>query len=434
MAKSMNRWALLSITCTFACTDGETNDSGKELNESAPLSEETMSVLTATSLQAHVDFLAHDDLGGRIPGSPGHQQAIDYIHGELIEMGLAPLGLDGSFLQSYESEPSSDSYMLNENGDVVPHSVTEGVNLVGVVPGSDPELADEYILVMAHYDHLGVTEAGEIYNGAFDDATDVAIALELARFFIEGHATTRRSLIFLFTDEEEFGLDGSEAWLANPTVPLTDVVAGISVDPVGRGLLPDFWPIVLMGAERSPEFKAVWKEAAKWADPELSVVFIHRDVIPVFASDQDSLYTLDDPKAGVWFVNPGMSFYHTTGDTPETIDYRVLKPTLRFMATALKLFGDDDTRYRYEGSPELNGEMAGEALALFDGVSESTVLTGAERLRNDNYRAELQAVVDSDDVNSLGNPDAFFFGAAYFVLFELTGAHPGDIPPPFPEE
>ena len=430
----MKQWPIILLFLNCACTGGERTDSGKANTESAPLTEENMSALTASALKAHVDFLAHDDLGGRIPGSPGHQQAIDYIHGEMIEMGIAPLGIDGSYLQPYGSEPSSGNWMLDENGDVVPHSVTEGVNLLGVVPGTDPELADEYILVMAHYDHLGVTESGEIYNGAFDDATGVAIGLELARFFVEGHATTRRSLIFLFTDEEEFGLDGSEAWLAHSTVPLTDVVAGISVDPVGRGLLPDYWPIVLMGAERSPDFKAVWKEAAKWADPELSIVFIHRDIIPVFASDQDSLYTLDDPKAGVWFVNPGMSFYHTTGDTAETIDYRVLKPTLRFMATALKLFGDDDTRYAYEGAPELNGEIAQEALALFDGVSESSVLTGAERLRNDTYRAELESVVASDDVNSLGNPDAFFFGAAYFVLFELTGAHPGDVPPPFPDE
>ena len=177
-------------------------------------------------------------------------------------------------------------------------------------------------------------------------------------------------------------------------MPVADVVAGISVDPVGRGLLPDYWPVILMGTERSPQFKAVWEEARQWAPPELPVVFIHRDVIPVFASDQDNLYEMDDPIPGVWFVNPGMSFYHTPDDTAETIDYRVLKPTLHFLATALKLFGDDDQRYAYEGPPELDGEVAKDALELFDGVDGSAELTGSERVRNDSYRAQLQEVVD----------------------------------------
>ena len=423
---------LLPCCLIVACTRDQPTDSAENPGD-PPLAEDVLSVLSPERMQAHVNFLADDDLGGRMPGSVGHQQAIDYIHGELQDMGLQPLGLDDSFLHTYETSPSSDSFMLDESGAVVPQAVEQGVNLVGVVPGTDPQLADEYILVMAHYDHLGVDEDGAIFNGAFDDASGVAMGLELARLFAEGCATTRRSLIFLFVDEEEFGLDGSEAWLDNPTVPLTDVVAGISVDPVGRGVLPDFWPVVLMGTERSPEFAAVWREAEKWADPETPVVFINRDIIPVFASDQDNLYDLSDPIPGVWFVNPGMSFYHTPEDTPETIDYRVLRHTTRFLATALKLIGDDENRYAYEGSPELNAQMAGDALELFNGVEASSEITGSERIRNDSYREVLEAVVAADDISVIESPDAFFLGAAYFVLFELTSAHPGEIPPPFPD-
>ena len=81
-----------------------------------------------------------------------------------------------------------------------------------------------------------------------------------------------------------------------------------------------------------------------------------------------------------------------------------------------------------------DGEVAKDALELFDGVDGSAELTGSERVRNDSYRAQLQEVVETDDVSVLGSPDAFFFGAAYFILFELTGAHPGVVPPPFPQE
>ena len=132
----------------------------------------------------------------------------------------------------------------------------------------------------------------------------------------------------------------------------------------------------------------------------------------MFASDQDSL-CLDDPKAGVWFVNPGMSFYHTTGDTPETIDR---SPTSTIHGDRFKTIWRRRHTIPIRGLSELNSEMAGEALALFDGVSESTVLTRAERLRNDNYRAELQAVVDGDDVNSPTIPMHFLWGRLFCVV------------------
>ena len=294
-------------------------------------------------------------------------------------------------------------------------------------------LSEEYVVVMAHYDHLGVTLDGKVYCGAFDNASGVAVALELARLLMSGSVTFSRSVIFMFTDDEEAGLLGSQAWINEPTVSGETVVAAVSVDPVGRPLLPDYWPIVVMGAERSPGLKDLWREAAQYVDEDLDVVFIHRDLIPVFASDQDSFYEAPDPVPAAWFVNPGFSFYHTTDDSPATVDYRVLLGTTRFMAQALMLMTEWEETMVYMGPPEVSALDAQEALQLFYGVAESEVLSDDEREQLDSYIGPLEEVVEADDISVLSNPDAFFFSATFFVLYTLGPAHPGPIPPPFPQ-
>lgn len=426
----MLRWLILSLC---ACTTNDPTEAEEPVEASPPLSQATLDTVDPIRLKAHVDVLADDSTGGRIPGSVGHAQAMDYLVGELMELELEPLGDDGSFLQTFPSSPSSDSFMLDKDGAVVPHAVTQGTNLVALIPGKDPDREHEHILVMAHYDHLGVTSDGEIYNGAFDDAAGVAVALELARMLSREEARTDRSIVLLLTDEEEFGLDGSGAWIEAEMGPGIDVVGGVSVDPVGRPLLPGFAPVVVIGSERSPEFQDVWRQAAAFAPENLDVVFMNRDVIPVFASDQDNLYQADPSVPAVWFVNPGFSFYHTTEDTPITIDYRVLVDDVQFLATAISLLGNTDARWSYEGPTEFGGQTAQDALPLFEGVAAYEELTSVERVKADEYVATLKAVAEFDDVSILGDPDLFFFEATYFILFDLGASHPGPIPPPFPE-
>lgn len=417
----------LPLLLLVACSATETVE-----EPAPPISAEVLDRLDATRLKAHVDILADDDMGGRLPGSAGHLAALDYIRAQLEDIGVEPMGIDG-FDHSYPTSPRDDRLMLDETGAIVPQQVDRGVNLVAGVRGADDVLANEYILVMAHYDHLGVDEDGDVFNGAFDNATGVAATLELARLFVEGHVTTNRSIIFMITDEEEAGLQGAEEWLDDPATPLGEIIAGISVDPVGRGHLPDFWPLVLMGTERSPEFDQVWRDVAQWSAPELPIHFIHRNIVPVFASDQDNLYQLETPIPGVWFVNPGMSFYHTPDDAADTIDYRVLLHTTRFLAMAVKALGDDDTRYAYEGEPRLGATHARDAMNLFEGAQASSVITLSEQDRLGGFIAEMRQVEQADDVNALtDDPSLFFFQAAYYMLFELPVKYPGEVPPPFP--
>jgi hypothetical protein len=401
-------------------------------DEPAPLSAEVLASISVERLRDDVAVLAADEMGGRTPGSYGHELARNYILAEMESSGMIPIRLDGSFIQEYENDPIAGRYQMEPDGSVIPSNVTGGTNLIGVIPGSDPVLADEYVVLMAHYDHLGVTQTGEVYNGAFDNATSVAMALEIARVFTEHDIQPKRTIVFLITDDEESGLDGAQAWLEDPEVPLGDVVLGLSADPTGRPVLPDFWPIVLIGLERSPSLLARMKKTRRYS--ELPVFFVHRDVVPVFSSDHDRFFAWQDPIAAGWYTNPGMSFYHTVDDTPETIDYRVLGANTRYLAQVLVDLGGDDQRYPYEGEFPVDGSTAQDLKELFEGVLASIELSTRERERTEYFISEIDRVVEADSVDVLDNPDSLFFAGAYFLLFELTYAHPGEVPPPFPSE
>jgi len=386
-------------------------------------------VVSPERMRDAVDLLADDALGGRIPGSPGHAVAKDWVVEQLTEIGLEPLGTEG-YEYRYEHDGSDlrGRWYLDEGGVVQETTATVGYDLVGLLPGSDPTRADEYIVIAAHYDHLGVTEDGDIYNGAFDDAAGVAAALEVARALAV--APPPRSVVFLITDDEESGLRGARAWSTAPTVPEDDIVALLSVDPVGRGLLPDYSPIVLIGGERSAGFEHVLREAAAWS--EQPVVFIQRELVRVFHSDQDAFYEATPPVPGAWLVNPGMAFYHQTTDTAETIDYRVLQRTARWTAEAAFALASLEERFAWDGPQEIGTPAMIGAQRLIGGVLDSTELTSDERRTAEGYYWSLQGAIEAEDPDELGDVDAFIGGALFFLLFDLPGAHPGPVPPPFP--
>ncbi|HVN03354.1 MAG TPA: M28 family metallopeptidase [Bryobacteraceae bacterium] len=106
-------------------------------------------------------------------------------------------------------------------------------NVVGILPGSDPALKDEYVVLSAHLDHLGIGEpinGDRIYNGAMDDASGVATLIDIAQSLNESKPKLRRSLLFLVVTGEEKGLLGSTYFAAHPTVKPGSIVADLNVD------------------------------------------------------------------------------------------------------------------------------------------------------------------------------------------------------------
>ena len=409
------------LTLLLACNGGDPIDTATTPETTADTTR--ADALSMTRVKAHVDLLAGDDFAGRTPGSDGHTAAREYILAEMLDIGLQPIGAD-NFIHEFPLTLHEERFTFSSTGEVVPIVAETGYNLAGVVPGTDTDLADEYIVLMAHYDHLGVSEDGEVYNGAYDDITGVAALIELAGVLAE--APLARSVLFVITDAEEGGLNGSAAWLSDAGINLDDIAFGLSVDPLGRGLLPDYWPLLLLGLERSPTLQARWLELADQAD--MDVIFINRGPIPIVASDQDSFYNLTDPIPAVWFVSPGMSWYHTIDDDPETIDYRTVQDHLRFLTIALADLADDTERHVDLGEQPLTPFDADESVRILENVAASSYPTDDERDRIADLIAELTE--NRDDPVAL---EPIYVQAAFFLLLDMTQAHPGEVPPPFPE-
>lgn len=180
-------------------------------------------------------------------------------------------------------------------------------NVVGILPGSDPEASAETVVYTAHLDHLGIGETvngDAIYNGALDDAIGVAGVIEIARGFVALPERPRRSMLFLVVAAEETGLRGSDYFLAHPTVPIDRIIADINID----GLTPIWEPfdVIALGAEHSSLAENVRAAAqasglAVSPDPNPDEVFFIR-------SDQYSF-----AKRGIPSVFPGAGYMDATG-------------------------------------------------------------------------------------------------------------------------
>ncbi|GHT19513.1 hypothetical protein AGMMS4957_03920 [Bacteroidia bacterium] len=169
-------------------------------------------------LEKHVYTLADDSLRGRKAGSEYARKAAEYVVAQWKEIGIEPYQADNYFQPFIKDE---SNYR----------------NIIGILRGNDPTLSDEYIVVGAHYDHIGVKTDDngntKIYNGADDNASGVATITEMARRLKEKQGSLRRSIILIAFDGEELGLYGSRAFVKNPIVPLEKIRLMLSVDMVG---------------------------------------------------------------------------------------------------------------------------------------------------------------------------------------------------------
>lgn len=176
--------------------------------------------ITEDQLHRHADLLAGDSLEGREAGSRGGQAAARYLEQQMKAAGLVPAATETSYVQPFRGTMR---------------------NLLGKIPGADPEVADEIILVGAHYDHVGYGSPqnsygpwGYIHNGADDNASGVAALLETIEAIQTVDYAPRRTILFAFWDGEEKNLLGSRHWVETHADQLRRVRLAMNVDMVGR--------------------------------------------------------------------------------------------------------------------------------------------------------------------------------------------------------
>ncbi len=210
-------------------------------------------------------------------------------------------------------------------------TLIETANLIGVLEGADETLRHEYVGVCAHYDHLGISESGEVYNGADDNASGVAAVLEIARAVSVGKRP-KRSVLFVFHGAEEKGLIGSD-YLTQPETMrpfhLTQLVTMINIDMVGRGHTDSLYVI---GAGRiSSELKSIQESVNRKAQ------LFHLDYYFDRADDPNYYYYRSDhyhyAKEGVpvvFYFDGMVEDYHKTTDDADRINWDKLRNVAQF--------------------------------------------------------------------------------------------------------
>lgn len=256
-------------------------------------------------LTRHVYYFASDSLKGRCAGTVDADKAARYIVREFEEMGLAPFFEDG-YYQPFEKY-GTDTYK----------------NVVGLIPGNDPVLKDEYIIIGAHYDHVGIKD-DQIYNGADDNASGAATLIEMARILKEHQGQLKRSVIVAAFDAEEKGLWGSDV-LAS-TLDLEKVKLMMSIDMVGW--LHKGKTLQLQGVATIRDGKKLVEAEAR--KMQLDITAKHFETSIMGATDTQSFAKRNVPTL---YATTGLkSPYHKPEDDAELIDYQGLDRITSYMA------------------------------------------------------------------------------------------------------
>ena len=262
--------------------------------------------------QAQQVSIGVEGLGSKVPVVEVHQRALGSV---IPALGIKLDEIRAA--QDMKVQPLPDLRVAFHIKNEVLDS-SSAPNTIGILEGSDPKLRNEYVVFSAHMDHIGISrgKADSINNGADDDGSGTVGVIELAEAFSQKGVRPKRSMIFLTVSGEEKGLYGSAYFTEHPTVPLSDIVADLNIDMIGRN-----WKdtIVAIGKEHSDLGATLQKVNS--AHPELRMAAID-DRWP-----EENFYSRSDhynfARKGVpilFFFNGVHVDYHQPSDSPDKID------------------------------------------------------------------------------------------------------------------
>ncbi len=275
------------------------------------------SEINAADLKEHLYVLASDILEGRKTGEKGQKMAANYITAYYKNLGLkAPKGYD-DYLQIIPKD-----FFKGESNNA-------SENIVAYIRGS--EKPDEFVVISAHYDHLGM-KGKEVYNGADDNGSGTSAVLEIAQAFQKAKKSgngPKRSILFLNLTGEEIGLFGSKYYTSHPIFPLKNTIVDLNIDMIGRvdkkhKNKPDY--IYLIGADKlSTDLHKLSEEVnKKYTQFKLDYKY-NDDKDPnrfYYRSDHYNFAKNNIPV--IFYFNGIHEDYHKTTDTPDKINFDLL--------------------------------------------------------------------------------------------------------------
>jgi glutamate carboxypeptidase len=369
----------------------------------------------ATRLLKDLATLAAPNMEGRLTGTPGNKRAQAYILEQFKQLKLQPVS------KSYEQKFSFRST----------REFPDATNLFASIRGTvEP---DRYLIVSAHYDHLGVKD-GATYHGADDNASGVAAMLAVARWFSTRPA--RISILFVAFDGEEEGLQGAKYFVQHPPVPSDRMAAVVNMDMVGRG---DKNEIYVAGTSPYPQLKPIVEAAAKGR--KIDVRLGHdRPGVPgvedwTFSSDHGPFHTAKVPF--LYFGVEDHADYHKPTDTADKIPRAFyVEATELVLDTVQRLTGLSSNPAKPVAPAAQGGRMTSEEQALVAAVDAANpqALALLERVVNINSGsmnfAGVRAVGDEfrRELDTLGFTTRWVDGAPFNRAGHLVADRQGSGP------
>ena len=286
--------------------------------------ERALNTINRSSAEATINFLASDELQGREAGFHGSRVTSEYIVSLLQWMGVSPLA--DSYFQPFDAyrkerqkkgrlevHPDSIAKLKQEV-----HQKLTMRNVLGMIPGKNTK---EYVIVGAHFDHLGidpVLEGGQIYNGADDNASGVSAVLQIARAFLASGQQPERNVIFAFWDGEEKGLLGSKYFVQ--TCPFLSQIKGyLNFDMIGRNNKPQQpKQVVYFYTAAHPVFGDWLKEDIRKYGLQLEPDYRAWEN-PIGGSDNGSFAKVGIPI--IWYHTDGHPDYHQPSDHADRLNW-----------------------------------------------------------------------------------------------------------------
>jgi hypothetical protein len=304
------------------------------------------SVAVPPRLIEDVRYLADDRLGGRMTGSPGADSAAEYLARRFGEVGLQP-SRNGWF-QEFTVSPDAPGARGGRLGS------GRGRNVIGILPGSDPELRREAVIVGAHYDHLGGGEigslspdsTGRIHNGADDNASGAAALIQIART-LAAHPPAR-TVVFIAFSGEELGLFGSQHYVKEPLYALDNTVAMINLDMVGR--MRDR-KLIVYGTATATEFPALL-DSLNWYQG----FDLRKQGYGLGPSDQSSFYLAGRPVLHIF--TDLHEDYHRTTDDWQKINFEGIARVVDFTAGLASALGGRTAPLTFVNVPQPTSHAA----------------------------------------------------------------------------
>ena len=317
-----------------------------------------LDAISEDSLKGHLSFIASDLLEGRNTPSRGLEIAAEYIAAQFRRAGIEPAGdTDAAGQKTYFQIADVPMSQLSRNRPTTtPDEIVKLKNVVAILPGSDPVLKDTYVLVTAHYDHIGMLAIGEgdrISNGANDDGSGTVSVIELAAALSKLKDRPKRSIVFMTVFGEEKGMVGSHYYGKHPLFPIAKTVADVNLEHVGRtdDNEGDKTNTATLTGFDYTDVGPIFQKAGELTGIK---VYKHEQNSDAFFGRSDNQALADQGVPAhtlcVAFIFPD---YHRVGDHWDKVNYPNLAKTNRMIALALLMIADNPAAPKWnEANPK----------------------------------------------------------------------------------